>query len=208
MTKSHSLNIKKHFKKNDPVIYEVIKDLDFNEWLNPRVRKRTKHGYFAALCREIIGQQLSGKVAGTILKRFKELFKSKIVNPKDVLKIKDQKLRDVGMSWAKVSYIKDLALKTVKKELNLKALDKLKDKDVMEALLKVKGIGPWTAEMFLIFTLGREDVFSHGDLGLKKGIEKLYKLKDPSLKQIEKIVKKWSPYKSCGSIALWQSLDS
>lgn len=199
--------IKSHFKKVDPVIYEFIADLDFNKWLKPRIKKRTDRGYFAALCREIIGQQLSGKVVDVILKRFTSLFDQKVISPQQVLSLKDQSLRDVGMSWAKVSYVKDLAEKIANKELNFKNLHRLNDTEVIIELTNVKGIGPWTAEMFLMFTLGREDVFSHGDLGLRKAVVKLYGLRKPTPERINRIVKPWSPYKSYGSIALWHSLD-
>ncbi|MBI2009749.1 MAG: DNA-3-methyladenine glycosylase 2 family protein [Candidatus Chisholmbacteria bacterium] len=205
---NNHLVIKHHFRKIDPIIYSVMKDLDFSDWLKPRVAKRTARGYFAALCREIIGQQLSGKVADIILTRFKGLSKSKIIKPQDVLKLSDQKLRDVGMSWAKVKYVKDLALQISSRSLNLHTVPYLSDEEVVHKLTQVKGIGRWTAEMFLIFTLGREDVFSFGDLGLKKGLQKLYKLKKVTEKNVHKIIAPWSPYKSYGSIALWHSLES
>ena len=205
--KNH-LVVKRHFQKVDPVIYAVMKDLDFNAWLKPRAKKRTARGYFAALCREIIGQQLSGKVVDVILTRFKALFKSKIIMPQDVLKLSDQTLRDVGMSWAKVKYVKDLAQKTLGKAVAFNKLHTFEDEAVVLELIKVKGIGRWTAEMFLIFTLGREDIFSFGDLGLKKGIQKLYRLRKVKEKKINKIISPWTPYKSYGSITLWHSLEN
>ena len=108
----------------------------------------------------------------------------------------------------KVKYIKDLAQKTLDKTLDLSKLTNMTDGDVLTELTKVKGIGPWTAEMFLMFTLGREDVFSHGDLGLKNAIKKLYGFKkDPSKKQVEKIVNKWSPYRTFACRILWKSLE-
>lgn len=164
--------------------------------------------YFVALTRSIVGQQLSGKAADTIYSRFTGLFPKKRPDAKRLLKLKDQQLRDVGMSWGKVSYVKDLASKHLDKEIDLTSLPKLSNEEVLFELTKVKGIGPWTGEMFLMFTLKREDVFSFGDLGLKKGIEKLYKLKNPTAKQITKIITPWSPYKTYGSIALWRSLDN
>lgn len=196
-----------HFKKTDHILYAVMRDIDFDKWLEPRTEKRLSRGYFYALCREIIGQQLSGKVADVIIARFRALFSRSRITPQAILRLKDEALRGCGMSWSKVSFIKDLAHKAAGKEIKLAALSKLKDEEVIAALIKVKGIGPWTAEMFLIFTLGRENIFSYGDLGLHKGIEKLYKIKNPSQKQKAKIVEKWSPYKSYGSIALWHSLD-
>jgi len=196
-----------HFKKADPIIYAVMKDIDFNKWLAPRIKKRTARGYFYALCREIIGQQLSGRVADIIIARFRDLFPGSRITPQAVLRLKDEKLRGVGMSWSKVSFIKDLASKVENKEIQLTALSGLDDEEVVRELTEIKGIGPWTAEMFLIFTLGRENIFSYGDLGLRKALCRLYNKKNPSLKQKARIVDRWSPYKSYGSIALWHSLD-
>jgi DNA-3-methyladenine glycosylase II len=154
-----------------------------------------------------VGQQLSGKAARAIYAKFVGLFERNSVEPKQILTLENQVLRDAGLSWAKVSYIKDLAVKVLSQELALETLAEFEDKKVIEALTTVKGVGPWTAEMFLIFTLGRENVFSYGDLGLKRGMESVYGLKDPSIEQMEQIVTPWSPFKSYGSIALWHALE-
>jgi len=125
-----------------------------------------------------------------------------------LLKLSDKKIRSCGTSNSKVSFLKDLAAKVLKNDLKLNKLDKLSDDLVIKELTKVKGIGPWTAEMFLMFTLGREDIFSHGDLGLKNAIKKLYKFKkEPTRKQIEKIVEIWKPYRTYASRILWKSLE-
>lgn len=197
-----------HFKKRDHKLHKYMLTVDFDEWLKFDQRATTKDAYFTALCREIIGQQLSGKAANTIYSRFLTLFKSKKVTPKKILELEDQQLRDVGMSWAKAKYVKDLATKVESGELKLEALSGLEDAQVTKELTNVKGIGNWTAEMFLLFTLKREDIFSYGDLGLRKGIEKVYEVEDSDDLKIEKIVSKWSPYKSYGSITLWHALDS
>ena len=169
---------------------------------------RNSDDYFKSLCGEIIGQQLSSKAADTIYARFEKLFNGKKITPKDALKLQDQNLRNAGMSWSKVKFIKDLAQKVLEKNLQLDKLDKFSDELVMAELMKVKGIGPWTAEMFLMFTLQREDVFSHGDLGLRNAIKKLYKFqKEPTKKQIEKIVEKWKPYRTYACRILWKSLE-
>lgn len=182
--------------------------MDFDEWLEGSEKVHTDK-YFAALCRSIVGQQLSGKAAAAIYKKFLTLFKSNEENltPSAVLKLPDQKLRDVGLSWSKVSYIKDLSKKVKENEVNLVDLDELDDSSIIERLTIIKGIGTWTAEMFLMFTLKRQNIFSFKDLGLKKGLEKIYKIENPTQPQIEKIIKKWHPYKTFGSIALWQSLE-
>jgi DNA-3-methyladenine glycosylase II len=196
--------IKSHFKKQDKVIYEVILEMDFS--LLPDPEKPSK--FFAKLCRDIIAQQLSSKAAKAILDRFTDLFPNKKITPDKVLAISDQKLRKVGLSWAKVKYIKSLAQKTKDKEIIFERLTSLDDEAVIIELTKVKGIGRWTAEMFLMFTLAREDVFSHGDLGLRKAIKKLYGFKDkPNEDEINKIVNKWTPYKTYGCLALWSLFD-
>lgn len=196
--------IKDHFKKVDPLLHSVMQQIGKLEELEIRHSR----DYFRSLCGEIIGQQLSGKAADTIYARFEKLFPKKKITPKNVLELPDQKLRNAGMAWSKVRFIKDLAKKVLDKDLKLDQLDKLTDEVVMTELTKVKGIGPWTAEMFLMFTLQREDVFSHGDLGLRKAIKKIYKFKkEPTKKQIEKIVEKWRPYRTYASRILWRSLE-
>ncbi len=203
MTKT--IEIVNHFKKVDQKIYRYVKDVDYRKWFEKRP-KHGEHAYFHALCRAIIGQQLSGKAAQTIYGRFKELLND-AVTPENILTIKDQHLRNVGMSWSKVSYAKDLADKVANKTIHLNKLDAMSNEEILSELTKIKGIGPWTVEMFMMFTLNREDLFSYGDLGLKKGIMKVYEIENPTNKQIERIITPWSPYKTYGSIALWESLE-
>jgi len=200
--------VKAHFKKVDPKIYAVLKDVNFDDWYNAYAGRRKPNDYFKSLCYTIIGQQLSGKVASTIQRRFEELFPQKKITAERVSKLSDQKLRDVGMSWSKASFLKDLADKTLKKEINYAELHEMKDEEIMKELMQVKGIGPWSAEMFLMFALGREDVFSHADLGLRNGMKRVYGLKSvPDAKKADKLTDKWKPYRSYGSFALWHSID-
>ena len=198
--------IRNHFKKTDPTIYSAMKTLNFDEWIEPR-KERRGISYFSALCREIIGQQLSGKAASTIHGRFIQLFPNEKLDPELLLKIPDQTLRDAGMSWAKTRYVKNIAEAFINHTVQFDQLNRLEDEVIITQLTTIKGIGRWTAKMFLIFTLGRENVFSFGDLGLKRGIEKLYRLQNPTVDQVNKIIAPWSPYKSYGSIALWHSLE-
>lgn len=163
--------------------------------------------YFEDLVGAIVSQQLSTKAAETIFRRLKDLFKDRRLTPEGVLKLNDEKARKAGMSYQKIKYIKDLATKVQNKALNLTKLDALSDGEVIAQLISVKGIGQWTAEMFLIFTLKREDVFSHGDLGLNNAVKKIYKLQKYSEKTAEKIISKWSPYKTYAALILWKSLD-
>lgn len=192
-----------HFKKVDRKIYSILKDFDFELWIEVVPKK----DYFQKLCREIIYQQLAGKAAEAIYQRFITLLPKGQVTPTHILALSDQSLRDQGLSWAKVKYVKDLALQTQSGTVQLNQLDILDDIAVINELTKVKGIGRWTAEMFLMFSLGRENIFSFGDLGLRKGLEKVYQLAKPGDAQIHQIIKPWSPYKTYGSIALWQCLD-
>ncbi|MCA9371924.1 DNA-3-methyladenine glycosylase 2 family protein [Candidatus Woesebacteria bacterium] len=199
--------IKQFFKQADNKIYIVMETLDFSKWLEEREVNKQHEDYFVALCREIISQQLSGKAANAIIKRFEDLFDGG-VNPDAILKLEAQQLRDIGMSWAKTKYVQDLAKKVKDNVIDLMSLEQFDDDAVVEELTKVKGVGPWTAEMFLIFHLHREDVFSFGDLGLKKGFTKVYGVENPTQQNIETVIKNWKPYRSYGSIALWHSLDN
>lgn len=194
---------KAHFKKVDPILFEALLKLDNLELMITRVPKE----YFAALCREIIAQQLNGRVAQIIFERFKALFPRKKITSQYLLNLKSEALRATGMSNSKVAFLKDLAEKVQSRALHLQKLQSLDNEQVIEELTKVKGIGRWTAEMFLIFCLGREDVFSFGDLGLNKAIKTIYKLENASNQDLEIIVAKWSPYKSYACRILWRALD-
>lgn len=195
--------IQDYFQSTDPILFSVIRHITLE------VRDaRPSDDYFVSLCEDIIGQQLSGKVADVIFARFEKLFPTKNITPRTVLKLSEETLRTTGMSWSKARFIRDLAQKVLDKSVRLEDLATLSDQEVIKELTKVKGIGPWTAEMFLMFTLGREDVFSYGDLGLKNAIKKLYGFKkDPTNKQMEKLVNKWKPYRTWAARILWKSLE-
>lgn len=203
-TKKHKKALA-HLKNVDPVIYEIAKTINYDEWFKPWERMHSIKDYFKSLCGIIIGQQLSTKAADTIFARFEILF-NRNPTPKKVFEKDDLDLRGVGLSNSKVKYVKDLAQKILSKELDLESLPNLSDEEIIVELTKVKGIGTWSAEMFLIFNLGRENVFSDKDLGLLHGIEKIYYIKSPDKDTILQIVNKWTPFKSYGSIALWHSL--
>jgi DNA-3-methyladenine glycosylase II len=191
-----------HFKKVDPLLYSYIhkiESFEFGASLNK--------DYFSHLCDAIISQQLSEKAGATIWLRFKKLFSNEDITPQELLKIPDDTIRAAGSSWAKIRALKDLAQKVQEKKLNLDELPNLSDEDVITQLTQVRGIGRWTAEMFLMFALGKEDIFSHGDLGLKRAIQKIYGFeKEPTVKQVERIIAKWSPYKTYACRILWKSL--
>jgi DNA-3-methyladenine glycosylase II len=194
--------ILQHFKKVDPILYHAYMQLADQELMTIHVP--TDH--FSALCREIIGQQLSTKVTWVIFERFKNLFPKKQITATYLIGIKQEALRAIGMSNSKAQFLLDLAQKVENKEISFAKLQKLDDEGVIRELVQVKGIGPWTAEMFLIFSLGREDIFSFGDLGLKNAIKKIYGLTNATNADIAKIVIKWSPYKSYACRILWKSL--
>lgn len=190
----------KHLRR-DPVMKKLIESYSSPTW-------EKKSNLFQALTYEIIGQQLSGKVAKVIYERFLDLFSSRLPKPEDVVKISDEKIRSCGCSWAKVKYLKSLAQAVERGSLALSNLRNLSDVDVYQQLTGVKGIGPWTAEMFLIFTLHRPDIFSLGDLGLRTAVSRLYKVRRDNVKKIEKISQPWKPYRSFACRYLWLSLNN
>src|SRR3989344_964931 len=130
-----------YFEKSDPVIYSLIEEYGLIEVVASKT-------YFINLCRSIINQQISNKAGRAVFERFINLFPNKIPTPEKLLKIKDEKLRSVGMSKIKVSYLKDLSKRIIKKELLLEKIEVMEDTEVIEQLIRVKGIGVWTAEMF------------------------------------------------------------
>lgn len=193
-----------HLASVDPVLAELIKKYK----LPPQ--KILRRSRFEALVEAIISQQLSVKAADTIFFCFVALFpNSKFPKPEEVFKLPISKFRKVGISNSKALYIKELCRSIISKELKLASLHKLDNEGVITELIKVKGIGRWTAEMFLMFTLRRPDVFSHGDLGLRNAIQRLYKIKGPPTeKQLRKITENWSPHRTTAARYLWRSLEN
>ena len=165
---------------------------------------------FQALVRSIIHQQVSGAAARTIHERFLALFpKTKFPTPEMVRKMPLEKMRAAGLSGQKVSYIKDLAEKFSDGTIRHRELDRMESADIVEHLTQVKGIGVWTVHMFLIFTLNRPDVLPTGDLGIRKGFQALYKLKNlPDHAQMEKLARKWHEHASVASWYLWRVADA
>ncbi len=192
-----------HLKKSDPILKVIIDGVKLHEITVAR-------GPFEALVEAIVSQQLSVKAADTIFPRFVALTPGrKFPTPREIIKMPVPKMRTCGLSRMKVSFIKDLARKTLDGSLNFKKMDQWSDEEVIEHLTAVKGIGRWTAEMFLIFSLQRDDVFSYGDLGLRNALQRIYKMKKPPTPaQAEKITAKWKPYRSLGSRYLWASIDN
>jgi DNA-3-methyladenine glycosylase II len=164
---------------------------------------------FQSLCRSIIYQQISGRAAAAILTSFVKLFPvDTFPTPERVCRISPEKLRKAGLSAQKASYIKDLALKFSNGIISHDALQKMTNAEIVENLTRVKGIGPWTAHMFMIFTLNRRDVLPTGDLGIRKGFQIVYELKTlPNHAKMERIAKHWRAHASIASWYFWRVAD-
>ena len=217
-----------HLKKSDPVMRAII------ERIGP-CRMQFGPPEFHSLAEAIVYQQLNGKAAVTIFKRFAALA-GEPLTPEGILKLSDEQMRSAGLSKQKSSYLRDLAAKTAAGLLDFSRLPNLPDAEVIEHLTQVKGIGVWTAQMFLMFALKRENVLPTGDFGVRMAMYKHYldvqrakaaakksstgkkaapakkgrkrKIKLPTPEQMEKIAKCWEPYRSVACWYLWQSLDT
>lgn len=192
---------KAHFKKADPILHKAAESFDIED-LAP------SDDLFTDIVWTIIGQQLSGRAADTIFERFRKLFPKGIVTAKKILALPDAEMRKCGLSGAKARAIRSLAEHIVSGKIRIRNLSTLSDDEVMVALTQVKGIGPWTAQMILMSSLARTDVFSAGDLGLRKGMMHLYGLsKMPSEKKMNALTAVWSPYRTYASRVLWKVAD-
>jgi DNA-3-methyladenine glycosylase II len=194
----------RHLKRVDPVLARVI------ESVGPcRMPLRHEGTHFQALARSIVFQQLSGKAAGTIHGRFAALFANGDPEPSSLLAFTDVQLRGVGLSRQKIGYLRDLSDKVVSGALPLDEVDGMNDDELIAHLVQVKGIGRWTAQMFLMFRLGRRNVLPELDLGIQNAIRRAYgKRKRPSPKQVRAIGAKWSPHSTVACWYLWRSLEN
>ncbi len=163
--------------------------------------------YFISLIESIVSQQLSIKVADVIFARFEALFLDKKITPEKVMEIDTEMMRGVGMSYAKVKYVKSIAQHVIDSPLLFEKFDEMSNEDIIATLIQINGVGRWTAEMFLLFSMGREDIFSYGDLGLRNAIKKLYGLDPVTSETADVIVSQWIPYRSYASRYLWKSLE-
>jgi DNA-3-methyladenine glycosylase II len=189
-----------HLKKSDPLMRTLIERVG---------AYRIEYGppEFASLAESIVYQQLNGKAAATIFERFAKLA-GEPLTPEGILKLTAAQMRSVGLSKQKSSYMRDLAERTHRGEVNFAGLPNLSDEEVIKHLTQVKGIGVWTAQMFLMFTLKRPNVLPTGDFGVQAAIKKYYKKRKlPKPAQMEKIAKPWEPYRSIACWYLWRSLD-
>ncbi|HXP17927.1 MAG TPA: DNA-3-methyladenine glycosylase [Terriglobales bacterium] len=189
-----------HLKKSDPILSAII------ERVGP-CRMEFGNPEFHSLAEAIVYQQLNGKAAVTIFKRFAALAGDP-VTAKGILKLTDAQMRSVGLSKQKTSYLKDMAERATRGGLDFKRLPQMTDDQVIEHLTQVKGVGVWTAHMFLMFTLRRPNVLPTGDYGVQLAIKKHYKKRKlPKPGQMEKIARAWEPYRSVACWYLWKSLD-
>jgi len=166
--------------------------------------------YYGQLVDAIIGQQLSEKAGATILRRFMALFGDRLPSPQEILATDTEKIRQIGCSYSKIGYMKDLAQHIIDERLDLDHIATLPNETVIEQLVAVKGIGEWTAHMFMIFSLGRLDILPTGDLGIRKAMQRIYDLPElPQPAAMHKIAaqNKWAPYESVASWYLWKSGD-
>ena len=163
------------------------------------------------LCASIMSQQLSTRVAEVIYKRFLELYQGKKPTPEQLLSTSHETLRAIGLSNAKVSYVHNVARFALEQGMDEKKLNKMSNEEVIEYLTQIKGVGQWTVEMILMFTLGREDVFAVDDLGIQTAMVKLYKLEKENKKQLRedmlRISAQWAPYRTYGCLYLWRWKD-
>jgi 3-methyladenine DNA glycosylase/8-oxoguanine DNA glycosylase len=189
-----------YLKKSDPVLRIII------ERIGP-YKMQFGEPVFHSLAEAIVYQQLNGKAAVTIFKRFAALAGDPLT-PAGILKLKPEQMRSAGLSKQKTSYLFDMAERAHRGELKFSRLSEMSDDDVIEHLTQVKGVGVWTAHMFLMFTLRRPNVLPTGDYGIRMAIMKSYKKRKlPKPEMMEKIAKPWEPYRSIACWYLWQSLD-
>ena len=193
-----------HLRKVDPRLGGVI------DTIGPYKGWPSGNGtHFDAVARSIVFQQLSGKAAGTIHGRFQGLYGGRTPHPEELATTSDEQLRSSGLSRQKSAYLKDLGARVASGQLPIETLHELTDEEIITALTQVKGIGRWTAQMFLMFRLGRLDVLPDLDLGIQKGMQKAYRLRKlPTPERVKKIGAKWAPYRSIGSWYMWRLLDS
>lgn len=189
-----------HLKKSDPILAAIIKRIG---------PCRMEYGppEFHSLAEAIIYQQLNGKAAVAIFKRFTALA-GEPLTPAGILKLTEGQMRSVGLSKQKTSYLRDMAERAAGGQLDFTKLDSMSDEEVIKHLTQVKGVGTWTAHMFLMFTLKRPNILPTGDFGVQMAIKKHYKKRKlPKPAQMEKLAKAWEPYRSVACWYLWQSID-
>ena len=190
-----------HLRKHDPVLRDIIASVG-------PYRQQFAEPNFTSLARSIIYQQLNGRAAATIFGRLETRCGEPGVVPEAIVRLRMPTLRACGLSIQKATYVKDLAGRVVRGEIDFAALTSLSDDEVIETLTRVKGVGVWTVHMFLIFALRRPDVLPVGDYGIRAAMQKAYQLEElPKPAEMNKIAAPWRPFASVASWYLWRSLD-
>ena len=190
------------FLKSDRKMRILINEFGIPDY-NPR------QDYFQSLLRSIVFQQLSGKAAQTIYERFVNLIpKTSNLCPNEVLKLGKEEMRNAGLSFQKINYVRNLADYFEKNSFQKKDIERMTDEEISKELIEIKGIGQWTVDMFLMSTLNRADILPYKDLGIQKGIMKILNMKNlPSKKEMENCSKKWRPYRTIACWYLWRMVD-
>jgi DNA-3-methyladenine glycosylase II len=194
-------------READPVMARLI---DEHATLVRRDLKRERAGdAYGALLRSIVGQQLSTRAASTIYGRLIDIFGGHAPTPKQLLAADPEEIRSAGLSRPKVAYLRDLAQHVEDGTLELERLPELPDEEVTAQLTAIKGLGPWTADMFLMFHLRRPDILPVGDLGIRRAVQVEYRMRKlPEAKRLEKVARPWRPYRTLACLFLWSSLDN
>ena len=194
-------SILQHFDEKDAVMAGLIRRVG-------PFRLNRNRNYFQVLCKAIVGQQISTKAAESINRRFQNHFPRNRPTPKKVQELAEQKLREVGLSGQKVKYMKDLSEKFIDRTIRPHSMAYQDNEEIIRQLIGVYGIGRWTAEMFLIFSLGRMDVLPVGDLGLRAGVKLIYNMRGmPSPDRVRVLGRKWQPFATVGTWYIWRILD-
>ena len=194
-------------RKADPVMARLV---DEHAALVRRELEQERRGdAYGALLRSIVGQQLSTKAAATIYGRMIEIFGGHAPSPRQLLEADPDAIRAAGLSRPKIAYLRDLAVHVEKGALELERLPELPDEDVVAQLTAIKGLGEWTAHMFLMFHLGRPDILPVGDQGIRRAVQAEYRLrKPPDRERLEKLARPWRPHRTLACLLLWSSLDN
>lgn len=207
MALSFSTAAMEHLAASDPVMGSIVRGHGALD-LEQRTRGRPDEAY-GALVRSIAGQQLSVKAAHTIYLRVCDLFGGRTPTPRELIDTDPELLRAAGLSYSKAAYLADLAHRVESDELAVDRFSELDDREVSEQLVQVKGIGQWTADVFMMFHLGRPDVLPVGDLGIRRAAEINYGLRKlPSPDRLRRVARPWRPYRTLACVYLWESLGN